>query len=80
MTKLTVAFSNFVNTRKNVQKTRLCAQVAKKTRCSISRESKDFCFSSDNPVQSTAAAAFSSDNPVQSTAAASINIDYDITP
>jgi len=30
MTKLTVAFSNFANTRKNAQKTHLCAQVAHK--------------------------------------------------
>ena len=36
-----------------------------KTRCSISRESKEFGFSGNNPVQSTAST--------------SINIHYDIT-
>jgi hypothetical protein len=30
MTKLAVAFSNFANTLKNVQTTRLCAQLAQK--------------------------------------------------
>jgi hypothetical protein len=65
MTKLTVAFSDFANTHKNVQKTRLCAQVAQKLDVRLV-ESQKFGFSGDNPVQSTAAT--------------SINIHYDITP